>query len=347
MTVLHPLRSTEDARLIASDIRRLAVGEVRLDEDLRAYSRWRSGGRADLVVTPRDKESVSRLLSYFYVQGIPWAVVGEGSNLIFDDAGVRIPLVQIGPKLDRVVVDNCLVRAEAGAWAPAVALKAMRAGLGGIEHTIGIPGTFGGLVLMNGGSLRQGIGEHIVEVEIAERDGTLRSISAHACGFAYRRSTLQDRGAIVLGATLALTPRDSGIMRRRMIEIMGSRRRRFPRDLPNCGSVFVSDPALYATFGPPGSVIELTGLKGARQGDAMVSPRHANFIVNLGQASSADILALIQRVRDTVASRTGHLMRCEVRFMNSNGEAREVHDWLDDLAWHGTRAEPPAEALHG
>ena len=347
MTAPHSLRSTKDARLIASDIRRLALGEVRLDEDLRAYSRWRSGGRADLVVAPRDKESVSRLLSYFYVQGIPWAVVGEGSNLFFDDAGVHVPLVQIGATLNRVVIEDCLVRAEAGAWAPGVALKAMRAGLGGIEHTIGIPGTFGGLVLMNGGSLRQGIGEHIVEVEIAERDGTLRSISAHACGFAYRRSTLQYRGSIVLGATLALMPRERGPMRRRMVEIMASRRRRFPRALPNCGSVFVSDPTLYATFGPPGSAIEITGLKGAREGDAMVSPQHANFIVNLGDASSANILALIQRVRDTVASRTGHLMRCEVRFMSSSGEVREVHDWLDDLAWHGARAEPPAEAVHG
>lgn len=347
MTALDLIRSASDARLIASDIRRLGLGEVRLDEDLRDYSRWRSGGRADLVVTPHDKESLSGLLSYFYAQDIPWAVVGEGSNLFFDDAGVRIPLVQIGAKLSAVCIEGNQVRAEAGAWAPGVALKAMRAGLGGIEHTIGIPGTFGGLVLMNGGSLRQGVGERIVEVEIAESDGTMRSISAHACGFAYRRSTLQDRGAIVLGATLELTPRERTPMRRRMIEIMASRRRRFPRDLPNCGSVFVSDPALYATFGPPGSVIEVTGLKGAREGDAMVSPQHANFIVNLGKARSSDILALIQRVRDTVAARTGHSMRCEVRFMNVEGEVREVHDWLDDLAWHGARAVPPAGALHG
>jgi len=342
-----PLRSTKDARLIASDICRLGLGDVRLDEDLRAYSRWRCGGPADLVVAPRDKQSVSRLLSYFHVQAIPWAVVGEGSNLFFDDAGVRIPLVHIGAKLGGISIEHHRVCAAAGAWAPGVALKAMRAGLGGIEHTIGIPGTFGGLVLMNGGSLRQGIGEHIVEVEIAERDGTLRSISAHACGFAYRRSTLQDRGAIVLGATLELTPQERAPMRRRMIEIMASRRRRFPRDLPNCGSVFVSDPSLYATFGPPGSVIEIAGLKGARKGHAMVSPQHANFIVNLGHARSTDILSLIQRVRDTVAARTGHLMRCEVRFMSSNGEVREVHDWLDDLAWHGSRAAPSAEAVHG
>ncbi len=344
MTALLSPRPDDETSLIASDIRRLRLGDVSTDADLRAYSRWRSGGRAALIVAPHDNERVAALLAYFYERAIPWAVVGEGSNLFFDDAGVRIPLVHIGAKLSAVRIEDRILRAEAGAWAPGVALKAMRAGLGGIEHTIGIPGTFGGLVLMNGGSLRQGIGEHIIEVETAERDGAMRSISRHACGFAYRRSTLQDRGAIVLGATLALTPRERAPMRRRMIEIMASRRRRFPRELPNCGSVFVSDPALYANFGPPGAAIELSGLKGARAGDAMVSLQHANFIVNLGHARSSDILDLIQRVRDTVAARTGHHMRCEVRFMNADGEVREVHDWLDDLAWHGERS---AEAANG
>lgn len=334
--------------LIAADVRAMDLGNVRLDEDLRHYSRWRSGGRADLVIEPHTKQAVAHLLGYFHERGIPWAVVGEGSNLFFDDAGVRIPLVHIGPSLSGIRIERSLVHADAGAWAPAVALQAMRAGLAGIEHTIGIPGTFGGLVLMNGGSLRQGIGEHVIEVELAERDGATRRISRHACGFAYRRSTLQDRGAIVLGATLALSRKERAPMRRRMIEIMASRRRRFPRNLPNCGSVFVSDPALYASFGPPGAAIELAGLKGARVGDAMISPQHANFIVNLGQARSADIFALIQRVRDAVAARTGHLMRCEVRFMNSEGEVREVHDWLDDLAWCEVCTGSDAnEVVHG
>lgn len=346
MSALEPRRIA--APLIAADVARLGLGEARLDEDLRRYSRWRSGGRADLVIEPRDKHSVLQLLAYFYERGIPWAVVGGGSNLFFDDAGVRVPLVHIGEKLSRIRFDGARLDAEAGAWAPAVALRAMRAGLGGIEHTIGIPGTFGGLVLMNGGSLRQGVGEHVSEVELAERDGALRRVSRHACGFAYRRSTLQDRGAIVLGASLDLAPKERAPMRRRMIEIMASRRRRFPRDLPNCGSVFVSDPTLYASIGPPGAAIELTGLKGARIGDAMISPRHANFMVNLGEARSTDILALVQRAREAVAARTGHLMRCEVRFMNAEGEVREVHDWLDDLAWR-ERPTPlsTAEAAHG
>lgn len=344
MTALYAPRAALDIRSIAADVRRLHLGEARLNEDLRAYSRWRCGGHADLVIEPHGPDEVSRLLSYLYPRAIPWAVVGEGSNLFFDDAGVAIPLISIGKRLSSIRVEHAQLHAQAGAWAPAVALAAMRAGLGGIEHTIGIPGTFGGLVLMNGGSLRQGIGEHIAEVELAEHDGAIRTISPHACGFAYRRSTLQDRGAIVLGATLELSPRERAPMRRRMLEIMASRRRRFPRDLPNCGSVFVSDPGLYATFGPPGAVIERMGLKGAHVGGAMVSPQHANFIVNLGAARAGDILALIKRIRDAVAARTGHHMRCEVRFMNASGEVREVHDWLDEPDW---RAEQLLGAHHG
>lgn len=340
--------SRSDAVRIASDVRALGVDAVRTDADLRAYSRWRCGGRAALVVAPNHKEDVARLLAYFHERSIPWAVVGEGSNLFFDDAGVNIPLIHISPRFGAVTIKGSLLHAEAGAWAPGVALKAMRAGLGGIEHTIGIPGTFGGLVLMNGGSLRRGVGDAVVEVEIAEPDGTLRCLTRAACGFAYRRSALQDSRRIVLGATMRLKPADRAEMRGRMLDIMASRRRRFPRDLPNCGSVFVSDPALYATFGPPGAAIELSDLKGARVGDAMVSPRHANFIVNLGAARAADILALIQHVRDTVAARTGHRMRCEVRFMNAAGDVREAHDWLEDPTWAAARPERlKAGALDG
>jgi UDP-N-acetylmuramate dehydrogenase len=332
-------------RLLASDLTRLRLGDVRTDVDLRRYTSWRAGGRADLMIAPRSTEELPRLLTYFFDRGIRWAVVGGGSNLFFDDAGVRIPLLHIGQTLSAIEIEGDLVHAEAGAWAPLVALKAMRAGLAGIEHSIGIPGTFGGLVLMNGGSQRQGVGDAVSEVEVVQADGRRRWLTRKECGFAYRRSRLQNETLVVLGATLKLEPGERRHMRRRMLDIMASRRRRFPRDLPKCGSVFVSDPALYASFGPPGAVIEASGLKGARRGDAIVSPRHANFIVNLGNARAADILALIQRVRQAVATRTGHSMRCEVRFMNADGDVLEAHDWLDDPRW--SDAPVSVESVHG
>lgn len=323
-------------RAIARDAQALGFGTVRCDVDLRDYSGWRCGGRAALVVSPRDKDSVSRLLSYFHARAIPWAVIGGGANLFFDDAGVDVPLIHIGPALAGMRSEGELLTAGAGAWTPTVALLAMRAGLSGIEHIVGIPGAFGGLVLMNGGSLRQGVGDHITAVEVATGDGRRVTLTPRACAFAYRRSALQTSGDIVLGATLRLQQSDRGNVRRAMLEILRSRRRRFPRDLPNCGSVFVSDPALYASFGAPGQVIERVGMKGAREGDAIVSRKHANFIVNAGQARSADILRLIARVRNAVADHTGHRMRCEVRFMRSDGRVREAHEWLEDPAFGQT-----------
>jgi UDP-N-acetylmuramate dehydrogenase len=339
MTPAPWLSSANATGAIARDVRALGVGGVRCDVGLRVHSGWRCGGRAAIIVSPQDKECVSRLLAYFHRHGIPWAVIGGGANLFFDDAGVDVPLIHIGPELGGIRIKGDLLNADAGAWTPAVALRAMRAGLGGVEHIVGIPGAFGGLVLMNGGSLRQGVGDRIAAVEVAAGDGRRLALSPRACSFAYRRSALQASGDIVLGATLRLPRRDRASIRREMLDILRSRRRRFPRDLPNCGSVFVSDPALYASFGSPGEVIERIGMKGAREGDAMVSSKHANFIVNAGNAQSADILRLIKRVRDAVAEHTGHRMRCEVRFMRLDGEVREAHEWLDDPEWSRTLSQ--------
>lgn len=335
------LQTSSVARAAAADLARLNVGEVLTDVDLRRHSRWRCGGRAALVAAPHSKEAVSRVLAYFHRHGLRWSVIGGGSNLLFDDNGVHAALVHIGQRLSAVSIDGARVRAEAGVGVPWLALQMMRAGLSGIEHTVGIPGALGGLVIMNGGSLRRGIGENIVDVEIVAADGARRRVARRDCAFTYRRSALQTARCIVVDAQLALDAGDRATMRRTMLDIMTSRRRRFPRDWPNCGSVFVSDPALYAAFGAPGAVIEQCGLKGARVRDAVVSPKHANFIINVGAARAADILALIARVRSEVFARTSHRMRCEVRFMDSHGEVREAHEWLEQAERRETASLQP------
>lgn len=327
MTLSHVRR--DHIRALAQDLRALGVGQVAEDVDLRAYSRWRCGGAADLIVTPDSAQAAQRLVAHLHKVGAPWAVVSGGSNLFFDDAGVRTPLVHIGAAMSRIAVNGEEVSAEAGAWTPAVAMAALHASLSGVEHIIGVPGGIGGLVLMNGGSLRQSVGDVVQSVDIITADGETRTLSAEQCAFAYRRSALQDVRCIVTAARLRLRPGDKAIMRRKMIEIMADRRRKFPKHLPNCGSVFVSDPALYASVGPPGAVIERCGFKGVRIGGAEVSPRHANFIVNAGGASAQDILDLIARVRAGVYAETGHWMRCEVRFMSQTGETHEAHEWLE------------------
>lgn len=252
-------------------------------------------------------------------------VIGDSSNLLFDDRGYRGVLVRIGPALSRVDIRDNEVTVQAGAWVPSVARRVGGAGLSGIEHIVGIPGTFGGLVCMNGGSLRQGIGDSIVEVTAIMPDTTVQHFHASVCGFAYRRSRFQETGVIVVEAKLALAQGDVSAIRRRMIEIMASRRRRFPLKLPNCGSVFVSDPAMYRHIGPPGAAIDRCGLKGTRSGNAQIAVEHANFIVNLGGARSREVLALIELARERVHAATGYSMDCEVRHVGPDGLVRPAH----------------------
>lgn len=298
----------------------LDVGACHFDAALADYSTWRIGGPADLLVEPARIDQVADVVRFVRSHGIPLVVIGQGSNLLFDDAGLRGVVLRIGANLSRLEIDAGHILAEGGVWVPELARQAMRAGLAGLEHTIGIPGTLGGLVLMNGGSHRKGIGENIRRVWVVNRDGRQVVLDREECRFSYRHSALQEAGAVVVKVELECAAADPARIRREMLADLRERRAKFPRKLPNCGSVFLSTTAMHATVGPPGKIIEEAGLKGCRVGQAEVSPRHANFIVNLGGATSGDVLALITHIRSTVHAGIGFDLRCEVRYVSPQGE---------------------------
>lgn len=314
-----PLDPKLPAAVLAA-LHRLGVGQVRVDVPLADHSTWRIGGPADLLVEPESANQVAAVVGFAREHGLPLLVIGQGSNLLFDDAGVRGIVLKFGAAMGRLTVAGGRIEAEAGVWVPRLALAAMRAGLAGLEHIIGIPGTVGGLVLMNGGSHRQGIGDHVVRVEVVDRQGCRVELDREQCGFAYRHSALQKSGALVTGVLLECATASPAAIRRTMLADLRERRRKFPRKEPNCGSVFLSTAAMHASVGPPGKIIEEAGLKGLRVGAAEVSRRHANFIVNTGGASSRDVLALIAHIRRTVLARIGFDLRCEVRYVRPSGE---------------------------
>lgn len=311
---------------LKADLERLSGGPVVEDADLRRYSRWRAGGKARLAVEPATTQGVRDVLAYLADTSLPRLVVGDGSNILFDDEGFDGVLVRVGQNLSGMRFDGPRVWAEAGVWVPRFVRLLGQRGLAGLEHAIGIPGTLGGLVVMNGGSRRLGVGANIVRARGCDRDGRPFERDHEACQFRYRGSTLQDDGLIILEADFAFTPTERSPLRKDMISIMVERRGKFPKDLPNCGSVFLSDPAMYNVVGPPGAAIERTGLKGLRLGDAQISPLHANFIVNLGAARSDDILGLIHMIRTRVHERTGFWMDCEVRHIAPDGRVRPAHE---------------------
>jgi UDP-N-acetylmuramate dehydrogenase len=200
----------------------------------------------------------------------------------------------------------------------------MRAGLSGLEHISGIPGSLGGLIYMNGGSLRRSISEAVASIKVLSNSGT-SVIANRDCGFRYRHSALQANGAIVMGAELRLTQTgDPATIRREMLKIMRARAKKFPRKTPNCGSVFISDEPIYEEFGPPGKVLEDLGLKGTKVGGAEISTTHANFIINHGGATAEDVFALIALVRQKVLAATGYVLRVEPKFVAANGSVNEI-----------------------
>ncbi len=293
----------------------LDVGSVYHDEPLARHCSWEIGGPADLLLEPRNAAQVSVIVAFAARHNIPLLVIGQGTNLLFDDRGVRGIVLKIGSAMDHLTIDGNRIVADAGAWVPEVARKAAKAGLVGLEHAIGIPGTLGGLVLMNGGSHRKGIGDNVRRVWVVDRDGREAILSREDCSFSYRHSALQESGGVIVRVELECRQGNPALVRREMIGDLRDRRRKFPRKQPNCGSVFLSTSQMHATVGPPGKIIEDAGLKGARIGNAQVSVQHANFIVNLGGATSADVLSLIARIRQVVFQKIGFDMHCEVRYV--------------------------------
>ncbi len=308
---------------------------VRVEEGvpLSTLGTWRIGGPADLFFEPASVGELKTILVRLRQDTIPFQIIGGGSNILFDDAGFRGAIVRIGRSMASLAISaGGRVTAGAGLWVPDFVRRVASAGFGGCAHAVGIPGTLGGLVLMNGGSQRKGIGDHLLSVTILNEAGDIEVLTREDCQFSYRHSALQGREIVIVEARFQYATCEQDSLRREMLGILKERRLKFPRKWPNCGSVFLSDPKHYAHLGPPGKVIEDTGLKGLRRGDAQVSLLHANFIVNTGHARSADVLGLIDEIRTRVHARTDAWLDCEVRHLSADGRMRPAHVPAQELA---------------
>ena len=300
---------------------------VKANVKLSEISYWKIGGIAKIVVEPKSLDALVKVIKLANAfPEIPYLVIGDSSNLLFSDDGFNGLIIKIGNGLSELKFSKNKVFCGAGLWVPELAYQSYRKGLSGIEHICGIPGRLGGLIYMNGGSNRQSISENIENITLVTPSGEVKTINASSLAFEYRKSAFQESKDIILAATLKLKYGERNEIRNTMRKTLASRRKKFPRKLPNCGSVFVSNPSMYEKIGPPGYAIEKVGLKGYRLGDAQISTLHANFIVNLNDAKAKDVLKLIQIARKKVFDETNFLMDCEVRFVSSNGHVRMAHE---------------------
>lgn len=275
-------------------------GLLRSECPLAPHTTWRIGGPAELLAEPRDLEDLRVALAWAASREVPWRVLGNGSNLLVRDEGVRGLVLRVRRVLDELTIAGSSIVAGAGAFFPAVARQAASRGLSGIEFGAGIPGTIGGAVVMNAGWHEFEIGNVVTEVAFLETGGEVSRYAHEACRFRYRGSHFRGRPGVVLEAVMELSAASPAEVRRRSESFAESRRTNQPTELPSCGSVFLKPPGDYA-----GRLIEQAGLKGLRVGDLEVSPKHANFIVNHGRGSAADVLALVERIEREVLGRFG------------------------------------------
>ncbi len=279
------------------------------NEPMEKHTTFKIGGPARWFLDAGCEEDVERALSIAKTHGLPAIVIGRGSNLLVADRGLDALVIEIGNGMSQIHVDGCSVTAQAGARLSVLSQEAARHGLSGLEFAAGIPGGVGGGTAMNAGAYGGQMSDVLTGARAIE-DGRIVKIPAQDMELGYRQSRILKRNGVVLSASFALTPDDPARITERMQELNRRRREKQPLSFPSAGSVFKRPEGYFA-----GALIEGAGLKGCRIGDAMVSPLHAGFIVNVGHATAEDVRSLIEHIQNTVYQKDGVRLETEVRML--------------------------------
>lgn len=295
------------------DIKKFFRGHIAISEPLSKYTSFRIGGPADYYLEPADKEDAVSIISYLQQQQFPFMMIGRGSNLLVSDEGLRGAVINLESGLMSIHVEGDRVVVESGVPMARFVDFCVQRGFKGVEMLAGIPGTIGGAVMMNAGAYGGEISDCLVDVEIL-RNGVLLYLKKEESGFSYRRSGF--RGDVILGASFRFPTGDKEEIMTMRRELLIKRNRAQPLNYPNSGSMFKNPPGNFAA-----KLIEEAGLKGTRRGDAQISEKHANFIVNLGNAKAQDVLDLIELARKTVFEKFSITLELEVKLLGFPNDA--------------------------
>lgn len=283
------------------------VGRLLRNEPMKYHTTWKIGGPADLFIIPNNVRQLQTVVHILNEHHIPWMVVGRGSNLLVRDGGIRGAVIQLGEAFEEMEVTGHKVRVGAAYPMIRLVVQVGRMGLAGLEFAGGIPGSVGGAVYMNAGAHGSDISRVLKEATILWEDGRLEKISNEGMHFSYRTSILQERHGVVLEALFQLKEGDRAELAKRMAEFKERRMKTQPLTEPCAGSVFRNPPGTHS-----GRLIEACGLKGRRFGGAKISEKHANFIINTGEATAKDVLGLIELAKSEVYERFGIMLKTEV-----------------------------------
>lgn len=284
---------------------------VLYDEPMRNHTTFRIGGPAECLVLPSSTEGLTGIVKECQKRQIPFFVMGNGSNLLVSDKGILGLVIKTTKLCGQInLTEDGILTADAGCLLSKVASVAAEGGMTNMEFAHGIPGTLGGAVLMNAGAYGGEMKDIVVATKYLDKNGEIRTLQKQEHNFDYRHSFFSDQDAVILESKLQLVPGDRTEIKQKMDQLAAARKEKQPLNFPSAGSVFKRPAGHFA-----GKLIEDCGLKGCQIGGAQVSPKHAGFIVNTGNATCCDVLALIDKIQTEVFREFQLELQCELRFV--------------------------------
>lgn len=281
--------------------------ELLLEEPMAKHTSFRIGGPADVLAQPGNEAELAELLKRAAHHAVPVTLVGNGSNLLVRDKGIRGLVIKLSNLFSSITVAGNVLTFGSGISLAMASKKAASLSLSGLEFAVGIPGTIGGAVYMNAGAYDGEMAKVVTSVQVMDRQGQSSQLKADELDFSYRHTALQNSGLIVTSVTVSLQPGEAESIKAKMDDFSQRRIAKQPLELPSAGSMFKRPVGYFA-----GTLIEQTGLKGYTVGGAQVSTKHAGFVVNVGGATAKDVLQLIRDVQDRVLAVQGVQLEPEV-----------------------------------
>ena len=289
-----------------------SVDQVKYDEPLSKYTYTKTGGKADVLVFPESYEEVQALVKSAVKHEIPYTVLGNGSNLIIRDGGIRGLVISL-LRLTSIQLDGEKVVAGSGAAIIDVSRFALTHSLTGLEFACGIPGSTGGALFMNAGAYGGEIADVLDSAVVLDAEGNLLHLTKDQIDMSYRKSSIAEKGQIALEGTFLLKNGNYDEIKQKMDELTEARTSKQPLEYPSCGSVFKRPPGYFA-----GKLIQDSGLQGHQIGGVQVSTKHAGFMVNVGGGTASDYLALIAHVQKEVKQQFGVDLETEVKVIGED-----------------------------
>lgn len=280
-----------------------------MEEPMKKHTTFRVGGPADVLVQP-DETALAAILALCRQYHVPYSFIGNGSNLLVGDKGIRGVVIEMTDPMGNIEVDGMKITAQAGAMLSKIANTAASNGLGGMEFAAGIPGSVGGAVVMNAGAYGGEMKDIIEKVYVLDENGAQLELDRDALDLGYRHSCIPEKKYIVTKVVLELVPRDEAEIRSEMKELNEKRAEKQPLQYPSAGSTFKRPEGYFA-----GKLIMDAGLRGYQVGGAQVSEKHCGFVINKGDATAADICQLMRDVSDKVQAQFGVVLEPEVKMI--------------------------------